>query len=138
MEDKRLVVSNEKIKIAIFIAVVSLFVTIVSIYLSYVKKITDLKDHYVAIKVTKKGPEYSWVKSRPRPWTPLSAVSKDLTHAIVISEDWAFYNHQGYDANQIKKAVEDWLDKKKGLRGASTITQQLAKNLFLSNERSLN
>jgi monofunctional biosynthetic peptidoglycan transglycosylase len=117
---------------------ISFFLVVGFIYLSYVQKITDLKDHYVSFTVNKDGTaDYKWEKKRPLAWVPIRFISKDIIHAIVISEDWAFFDHKGYDANQIKKALEDWLDKEKGLRGASTITQQLAKNIFLSGERSL-
>jgi len=134
--EKKLEVPNERKKIILFSCLILLLISILVVYMSYVQKIKDLKTDFVSFKLTENGPEYSWVKKKPKSWMPLSLISKDIVHAIVISEDWAFYNHKGYDSKQIKKAFGDWLDKKKGLRGASTITQQLAKNLFLSHERS--
>jgi len=134
--EKKLTVPNEKIKIIVFSVLVLSLIFAVVVYVSYVQKIKDLKTDFISTKLTENGPEYTWVKKKPSNWMPLDLVSKDIVHAIVISEDWAFYNHKGYDSKQIKKAFGDWLDKKKGLRGASTITQQLAKNLFLSHERS--
>jgi monofunctional biosynthetic peptidoglycan transglycosylase len=65
-------------------------------------------------------------------WTPLSGMSADLRHAVIISEDDMFYQHRGVDWESLREALRyDW---KKGrlARGASTITQQLARNLYLS------
>jgi monofunctional glycosyltransferase len=69
-------------------------------------------------------------------WVPLSAIPDYLKIAVLIGEDDAFYQHEGYDLNQIKESfIRNW--EKKGLvRGGSTITQQLAKNLYLSTSKS--
>ena len=53
-----------------------------------------------------------------------------------VGEDSQFYNHRGYDEEQLEIAIREVLAKKENARGGSTITQQLAKNLFLSSERS--
>ena len=69
-------------------------------------------------------------------WVPQSAISSHLKTAVLIGEDGAFYQHQGYDLEEIKQSfLENW--EKKGLvRGGSTITQQLAKNLYLSTSKN--
>lgn len=65
-------------------------------------------------------------------WTPIKQVSPYLRQAVVLAEDDRFFEHNGYDWEAIKKAAEiDW-KKKRFARGASTITQQLARNLYLS------
>ena len=69
-------------------------------------------------------------------WVPLDAVSEDLRRAVVVAEDDAFYQHEGVDYAQLRLAFEDTLTRGEPLRGASTITQQLAKNLYLSPSRS--
>lgn len=66
---------------------------------------------------------------------PLEQISKPLVRAILASEDDAFYLHDGFDFRQIERAVEERKHKKR-VRGASTITQQTAKNLFLWSGRS--
>jgi len=69
-------------------------------------------------------------------WTPYNRISVYLRNAVVVSEDSAFFQHEGFDWTQIKESVRrDWKDKRFS-RGASTITQQLAKNLFLSTSRN--
>jgi monofunctional glycosyltransferase len=81
--------------------------------------------------------EYEIVNKRPSSWVPFDQISKEAREAIVISEDALFWTHDGFDYEQIKDAVEDHFEKGKKLRGASTITQQLVKNLFLTKDKTL-
>ncbi len=69
-------------------------------------------------------------------WTPLARIPRDLRRAVIEAEDGKFYRHHGFDAEAIKaaRARNERADDIR--RGGSTITQQLAKNLFLSSERS--
>lgn len=69
-------------------------------------------------------------------YVPLSQVASDLKLAILVGEDTGFFGHGPLDPEAMWEAVEQWLDGQHRLRGASTISQQLAKNLFLSNARS--
>jgi monofunctional biosynthetic peptidoglycan transglycosylase len=70
-------------------------------------------------------------------WVPYSAISNTLKSAVLIGEDDAFFQHEGYDFEQIKQSfIKDW-EEQRFVRGASTITQQLAKNLYLSTSKSL-
>ena len=64
-------------------------------------------------------------------------ISSALIDAIIASEDAAFFQHQGFDWYEIKKSVDQNIKLGGYKRGASTITQQLAKNVFLSKEKSL-
>lgn len=67
---------------------------------------------------------------------PLSQISPNLQHAVIAAEDGNFYRHWGFDFDQIEIAVtEDWMEKGR-MRGASTISQQLVKNLFLTTRGS--
>jgi len=69
-------------------------------------------------------------------WTPLEKISTFLVQAVVISEDDKFWSHKGFDFEAMKTALEKDIKKKTWRYGGSTITQQLAKNLFLSPARS--
>ncbi|MDC0710080.1 transglycosylase domain-containing protein [Stigmatella sp. ncwal1] len=74
---------------------------------------------------------------RRQQWVALSGVSKPAIDAVLLSEDAGFYAHEGVDTVELKRALsEAWEDGELG-RGASTLTQQLAKNLWLSTDRSL-
>ena len=65
-------------------------------------------------------------------WVPYSRISKNLQRAVLVAEDSRFFEHEGVDLEEIKKSIEINMDKLGAVRGASTITQQLAKNLYLS------
>jgi monofunctional biosynthetic peptidoglycan transglycosylase len=69
-------------------------------------------------------------------WVPYSRISPMLAKAVRVSEDAAFWDHDGIDLGEIKASIQDNWTKGKALRGASTITQQLAKNLYLSPSRN--
>jgi len=68
---------------------------------------------------------------------PLFRISPSLIQAVLIAEDDKFFEHEGFDWESMRKALDANIKKKRVLRGGSTITQQLAKNLFLSSEQSI-
>jgi monofunctional biosynthetic peptidoglycan transglycosylase len=70
-------------------------------------------------------------------WVPFSKISPYLVKAVLIAEDDKFWKHEGFDYEAIQKALEKDLKAKKFNFGGSTITQQLAKNLYLSPEKSV-
>lgn len=69
-------------------------------------------------------------------WVPYDHISIHLKRALVAAEDAKFLSHEGFDVEGIQAAVEKNLKKGRLVAGGSTISQQLAKNLFLSGERS--
>lgn len=77
------------------------------------------------------------VKKKSRLFVPLKGISKNLLKAVIVSEDSRFFQHEGIDFEEMKNSMEKNIEKKRFVRGGSTITQQLAKNLFLSREKSL-
>ena len=68
---------------------------------------------------------------------PLSRISPYLIQAVLIAEDDKFFEHEGFDWDSMRQALESNLSKKRKLRGGSTITQQLAKNLFLKPSQNI-
>lgn len=70
-------------------------------------------------------------------WVPYGRISDELKRAIIFAEDQKFVDHDGFDWEGIQRALEKNQRRGKVVAGGSTITQQLAKNLFLSGERSL-
>jgi monofunctional biosynthetic peptidoglycan transglycosylase len=71
-----------------------------------------------------------------RQWVPYEAISVNLKRAVVAAEDARFLDHEGFDWPAIQQAITKNESRGKVVAGASTISQQLAKNLFLSGERS--
>jgi monofunctional biosynthetic peptidoglycan transglycosylase len=69
-------------------------------------------------------------------WVPYVQISKHLRRAVLVAEDDAFFQHKGVDFVQLRRAIKESWKEGIPLRGASTITQQLAKNLYLSSARS--
>jgi monofunctional glycosyltransferase len=67
---------------------------------------------------------------------PLTQISLHLKHAVIAAEDGAFYEHEGVDWYEVKESLKKDIAKGRFARGASTITQQLAKNLFLSTSKN--
>lgn len=70
-------------------------------------------------------------------WIPISRVSRHLVHAVLSSEDQRFFGHEGVDWDAIRKSAETNWERGRLARGGSTITQQLAKNLFFSTHKTL-
>jgi monofunctional biosynthetic peptidoglycan transglycosylase len=70
-------------------------------------------------------------------WMPLNRISPYLQRAVIVAEDASFYQHSGFDWEGLKDAATRNWDKGELRRGGSTITQQLAKNLYLSSDKSL-
>ncbi len=70
-------------------------------------------------------------------WVPISKISPYLVKAVLIAEDDKFWTHEGFDFEAIRKAIETDLKARRYKFGGSTISQQLARNLYLSPEKSL-
>jgi monofunctional biosynthetic peptidoglycan transglycosylase len=68
---------------------------------------------------------------------PLSRISVQLQHAVIAAEDGRFYEHHGIDWLELRKVADRSVERGKLGRGASTITHQLVKNLFLTTSRSV-
>ena len=111
------------------------------VQLSYLARVWWWKDHdpeataFMKIRLEqlrKRDPE---VKLR-HVWVPYARISPHLKRAVVVAEDSRFVDHEGFDWEAIEKAAEKNRKKGRVVAGGSTISQQLAKNLFLSGERT--
>ena len=70
-------------------------------------------------------------------YVKIGAISSAAKNAVMVSEDSAFYDHHGFDWFELRQSAEKNWSKHEFARGGSTITQQLAKNVYLTNEKSL-
>jgi monofunctional glycosyltransferase len=95
---------------------------------SYPKVVYDANSKTTRIEIS---------SSRPASWVGIGAVSPLAVSAIVLSEDWAFYQHNGFDWEQIRDAFRRNLEEGRFARGGSTITQQVVKNVYLSKEKTI-
>jgi monofunctional biosynthetic peptidoglycan transglycosylase len=82
----------------------------------------------------------SWTSDKPYQkrykFVPLNQISPDLQHAVIAAEDARFYLHHGFDWHQIEIAAQEDMEGER-TRGASTLTQQLVKNLLFGTSRSI-
>jgi monofunctional glycosyltransferase len=69
-------------------------------------------------------------------WVPYTHISNNLRRAVLVAEDSAFFDHEGIDLKELRASLEANWEEGRFTRGASTITQQLAKNLYLSPSRN--
>ncbi len=81
-------------------------------------------------RALERGARVSWT------WVPYDEVSPHLKRAVLVAEDINFFSHTGFEASEIKNALEEAARERKPPRGASTISQQLAKNLWLTSART--
>ncbi|HEU5322154.1 MAG TPA: monofunctional biosynthetic peptidoglycan transglycosylase, partial [Methylomirabilota bacterium] len=71
-----------------------------------------------------------------RTWVGYAAISPHLKRAVLVAEDIGFFSHRGFAVDEVRDAVTRAIEEREPPRGASTLTQQLAKNLWLSPSRS--
>ena len=121
------------------VLVVYLAYLAISIYL--MPPVPSLKDRRMNMTIQVKDWQGNYhpfvVGPKNRYWAPAGQIPSEMKWAVILAEDAAFYKHEGIDVKAIKEAIKYDLEKKSFARGASTITQQVAKNLFLSREKTL-
>lgn len=108
------------------------------VFLPSVKPLADPRSSIVITVRDWKDNEHPFVVGPRNPdWTPIASVPASLKKAVIAAEDANFYAHEGVDYEAIKEAIKTDIQKGRFVRGGSTITQQLAKNLFLSREKTV-
>jgi monofunctional biosynthetic peptidoglycan transglycosylase len=126
----------------IAIGIVVLYAAYIGVSLLFLPSVDSLKDRKMNMTIRVrdwKGNFHPFtVGPKNRYWTPSASIPSEMKWAVILAEDDKFYRHEGVDIKAIKDAIKYDLEKKKLARGASTITQQTAKNLFLSREKSIN
>jgi monofunctional glycosyltransferase len=90
---------------------------------------------FIALRLSEAAARGRTLKIQQR-WATYDQISPNLRRAVLIAEDSAFWQHDGVDLEQLKESIEINLERGQFVRGASTITQQLAKNLYLSPSRN--
>lgn len=113
----------------------------IPIYLFY-PEVTHLKWHNPKKTAFMEYREKQWAREGKKKkiqhiWVPLSRISPYAVKAVIIAEDDKFWRHEGFDYEAIQKALEKDIKRKTFSAGGSTISQQLAKNLFLTPEKKI-
>jgi monofunctional glycosyltransferase len=107
---------------------------------SFYASLPDLsRQDFDAVKVlaTKKVKSRLEDKRKPVHWTAIKDVSRNFLYAIVMSEDAAYFEHEGIDVDAILDSLARNIKARKYEAGGSTISQQVVKNLYLGGEKSL-
>lgn len=99
---------------------------------------TELRSK-VEMTITYPGetPKKRWVGPKTEGWVPLSQISVAAMGAVIASEDTSFFSHQGVDFFELREAIKKDLEERKFVRGASTLTQQVIKNVYFGHEKTL-
>lgn len=121
-----------------FIKVISIIIAIIlfiPLFMYFSEDVDRLRSEYPHLVEDKNAVSFIIKKERPKSWTNLKNISSYVRSAIVLSEDWRFFQHDGIDINQIKIALNEMIHENR-FRGASTITQQTIKNVYLSKSRT--
>lgn len=125
-----------KIFLLIIILVAAYFIVDVGRYLIY-PNVASLKKKHHHKTAFMDYREETWKKKGIKKnikviWVPLTQISPYVMKAVIIAEDDHFWSHEGFDFDAMQKALEKDIKKMKFKAGGSTISQQLAKNLYLS------
>ena len=122
--------------ITLFLVLFLGFIMSIAIYFVYpdvsaLKKQNPQKTSFMAYRMAEWESQGKKVTLR-HTWTPLNRVSPYVIKAVIIAEDDKFWKHEGFDFEAMRRAWEKGREKKKFHAGGSTISQQLAKNLYLT------
>ncbi len=132
-----------KLKKILFVIVglIIVYAAYIAVSLAFLPPVSSLADRKASMTIQVKdwrGKYHPFVVGpKNRYWTPTGSIPPEMKWAVIVAEDARFYRHEGVDVKALKKAIRYDLEKKSFARGASTITQQTAKNLLLSREKSI-
>jgi monofunctional biosynthetic peptidoglycan transglycosylase len=136
-----MVYSRLKKTLLILCGILILYAAYIGVSLMFLPEVSVLADRKASMTIQVKDWKGNYrpfvVGPENRYWTPSGRIPAEMKWAVIVAEDSNFYRHEGIDVKAVKDAIKYDLEKKSFARGASTITQQVAKNLFLSREKSI-
>ena len=125
----------------IIVGIVAIYAAYIGVSLTFLPSVAGLANRLANVTIQVKDWRGNYhpfvVGPKNRFWTPTGSIPAEMKWAVIVAEDARFYKHEGIDVKALKKAIKYDLEKKSFARGASTITQQVAKNLFLTREKSI-
>jgi monofunctional glycosyltransferase len=136
-----MVKSKLKKTILFLCGIIALYAAYIGVSLMFLPKVSVLADRKASMTIQVRDWKGNYrpfaVGPANRYWVPSGRIPAEMKWAVIVAEDANFYRHEGIDVKAVKDAIRYDLEKKSFARGASTITQQVAKNLFLSREKSI-
>jgi monofunctional biosynthetic peptidoglycan transglycosylase len=124
----------------VVVGAVALGVAVLAAWEIWVLRLADLRDPRAARVITVPTPQGTrtlTIGPQSPYWTPIATVSRTLVVCVVRAEDAKFFQHDGFDWDQVQDSLETDFEKGTYKRGGSTITMQLARNLFLWRAKSM-
>jgi monofunctional biosynthetic peptidoglycan transglycosylase len=134
MKPKSIIFIRKKKKLFKFLVILLIIGSVIYLTFpdtSWLKEQNPRKTHFMTLAAE------HWNGKILHHYIPYEKIDQDLKNAIYLSEDASFWIHHGIDWHEVRVVIADFFRTKKAKRGASTITQQLAKNLFLSPDRTI-
>ena len=122
------------------VGVLALGIAVLAAWEIWVLRLADLRDPRAARVITVPTPQGTrtlTIGPQSPYWTPIATVSRTLVVCVVRAEDAKFFQHDGFDWDQVQDSLETDFEKGTYKRGGSTITMQLARNLFLWRAKSM-
>jgi hypothetical protein len=100
--------------------------------------VTRFKNSFTKVVYTPKGEERNMTFGpNEKTWVPLASISHFMSGSVLVTEDGRFYRHRGFDKEAIVNSLQQNIEARRFVRGASTISMQLAKNLYLHRTKTL-
>jgi monofunctional biosynthetic peptidoglycan transglycosylase len=130
-------VRSHKVKTLLFLAVTFLVIELLTIPFFAISGLNSENPKQTALmrqRIREADSEGKPLRIMQR-WIPLSRVPQHVLNAVIVAEDGTFYEHGGIDWFEVQESIEKNIEEGRAARGASTISQQLAKNLFLSTSK---
>jgi len=132
---------NQKVILGATLAFVILAGGVIALILDAFTSVPDFKALRTQVKVPIFLPNGEkstrWVGPQAPGWVSIRHISNNLLSAVIASEDTTFYIHKGVDYHELQAAIQKDIEEKRWARGASTLTQQLIKNVYLSRQKTL-
>ena len=122
------------------VGALALGIAVLAAWEIWVLRLADLRDPRAARVITVPTPQGTrtlTIGPQSPYWTPIATVSRALVVCVVRAEDAKFFQHDGFDWDQVQDSLETDFEKGTYKRGGSTITMQLARNLFLWRAKSI-
>lgn len=130
-----------RVTLAVVLSVLVLGAAGTALVIDTFTQVPDFKALRGSVKVSIELPgeikSTRWVGPKAAGWVPLSQISAAAIGAVVASEDTSFFSNEGVDYHELKEALKKDLEEGKFVRGASTLTQQVVKNVYLGHEKTL-
>jgi len=118
-----------------------LYLTYVAVSVALLPPVSELRNKKISMTIQVRDWQGEYhpliVGPKNKNWAASGTIPAEMKWAVILAEDSNFYKHEGVDVKAIKNAIKHDLEKKELARGASTITQQTAKNLYLSREKTI-